>query len=179
MGAATQHPADPVERIAFEAVAERLLLHPAADLVQGGEAGAGDGGRVVDHRRVGQPRVEGCRVYRPCGLARVAPSLSYVVEVKRLGVDETAFLAGNHRHPTPVGTGLVDVVAGRLLDAVNGRSGAVLARQVDVAALDPFRGRLLWNGFARMNEAGDIERMLQVVPKIINVFESHANAYQR
>lgn len=71
--------------------------------------------------------------------------------VRELGVDETAFLAGNHRHPTLFVTGLVDVAAGRLLDVVDGRSGAVLSAwltargpdwrdAIKVAVLDPFRG---------------------------------------
>jgi transposase len=44
-------------------------------------------------------------------------------EVSAPGVDETAFLAANARHPTLFVTGLVDVSRGRLLDVVEGRSG--------------------------------------------------------
>lgn len=47
--------------------------------------------------------------------------------VARLGVDETAFLAANHRHPTLFVSGLVDVERGRLLDVVEGRSGAAVS----------------------------------------------------
>ena len=71
--------------------------------------------------------------------------------VDALGVDETAFLAANHEHHTLFVTGIVDVRSPRLLDVVEGRSGAVLSRWikvqpqawcdgVQVAALDPFRG---------------------------------------
>ncbi len=71
--------------------------------------------------------------------------------VERLGVDETAFLAASHRHPTLFVTGMVDVAAGRLLDVVEGRSGAALSAwltargsewcaDVSVGVLDPFRG---------------------------------------
>ena len=71
--------------------------------------------------------------------------------VRALGVDETAFLAATARHHTEYVTGMVDVTAGRLLDVVRGRSGAVLAQwiaaqpqpwrdEVTVAAFDPFRG---------------------------------------
>lgn len=71
--------------------------------------------------------------------------------VERVGVDETVFLAANHRHPALFVTGMVDVTRGRLLDVVEGRSGAALSRwldargapwrdAVDVAVLDPFRG---------------------------------------
>jgi len=72
--------------------------------------------------------------------------------VTRLGVDETALLAATaHRH-TQFVTGLVDLAPasggpGRLLDVVEGRSGAVVTdwltdrcAGVQVAALDPFRG---------------------------------------
>lgn len=71
--------------------------------------------------------------------------------VAALGVDETAFLAGNAAHPTAYVTGIVDVAAPRLLDVVEGRSAKALSDWVsgrsegwragiDVAALDPFRG---------------------------------------
>jgi len=76
--------------------------------------------------------------------------------VTRLGVDETAFLAATARAHTQFITGLVDLKpAGggpaRLLDVVQGRSGAVVTdwlatrgeqwcSGVQVAALDPFRG---------------------------------------
>ena len=71
--------------------------------------------------------------------------------VDAVGVDETAFLAANAKHPTQFVTGVVDVRRPRLLDVVPGRSGAVLAQwiraqptewrdMVQVAALDPFRG---------------------------------------
>jgi transposase len=70
--------------------------------------------------------------------------------VGALGVDETAFLAGNAQHPTTYVTGIVDVRAPRLLDVVAGRSAQALSDGVsaqpqawrgitDVAALDPFR----------------------------------------
>jgi transposase len=71
--------------------------------------------------------------------------------VGALGVDETAFLAGNAQHPTTYVTGIVDVRAPRLLDVVAGRSAKALSdwvcarpqdwrEGIDVAALDPFRG---------------------------------------
>ncbi len=76
--------------------------------------------------------------------------------VTQLGVDETAFLAATARSHTQFVTGLVDLKpAGggpaRLLDVVQGRSGAVVSdwltergsqwcARVQVAALDPFRG---------------------------------------
>ncbi len=76
--------------------------------------------------------------------------------VTRLGVDETAFLAATARAHTQFITGLVDLKpAGggpaRLLDVVQGRSGAVVTdwlatrgeqwcSGVQVAALDSFRG---------------------------------------
>ncbi len=76
--------------------------------------------------------------------------------VTRLGVEETAFLAATARAHTQFITGLVDLSPAsggpaRLLDVVEGRSGAVvtewLTRRgtewcagVQVAALDPFRG---------------------------------------
>jgi len=76
--------------------------------------------------------------------------------VAALGVDETAYLAATATHATKFTTGLVDLTradghSARLLDLVEGRSGAVLsgwlaARDpgwragITVAALDPFRG---------------------------------------
>ena len=76
--------------------------------------------------------------------------------VVRLGVDETAFLAATARRHTQFVTGLVDLAPAtggpaRLLDVVEGRSGAVVTdwlagrsptwcSGVQVAALDPFRG---------------------------------------
>ena len=73
--------------------------------------------------------------------------------VRRLGVDETAFLAANAYHSTSFITGVVDLTgrAARLLDVVDGRSGKALCDWVSerstawrdavtVAALDPFRG---------------------------------------
>ena len=72
--------------------------------------------------------------------------------VRRLGVDETAFLAATGAHPTVFVTGIVDLTGRpRLLDVVPGRSGNALASWVaardqawrdgiEVAALDPFRG---------------------------------------
>ena len=73
--------------------------------------------------------------------------------VRRLGVDETAFLAANAYHSTSFIIGVVDLTgrAARLLDVVDGRSGKALCDWVSerstawrdavtVAALDPFRG---------------------------------------
>jgi len=71
--------------------------------------------------------------------------------VDALGVDETAFLAANAKHPTIFVTGMVDLHVRRLLDIVPGRSGKALhdwvsgqpeqwRTGVTVAALDPFRG---------------------------------------
>ncbi len=71
-----------------------------------------------------------------------------------LGVDETAFLSACARHPTRFATGIVDVSPeqpARLLDVVDGRSGAVLSdwlagretewkTQIATASLDPYRG---------------------------------------
>ena len=73
--------------------------------------------------------------------------------VRTLGVDETAFTAAGPRRSTTFATGIVDMSGptARLLDVVPGRSGKALAQwiseqppgwaeQVQVAALDPFRG---------------------------------------
>ena len=71
--------------------------------------------------------------------------------VAALGVDETAFLAANAKHPTIFVTGMVDLTARQLLDVVPGRSAKALhdwvsgqseqwRAGVTVAALDPFRG---------------------------------------
>jgi len=71
--------------------------------------------------------------------------------VAALGVDETAFLAANAKHPTIFVTGVVDLTARQLLDVVPGRSAKALhdwvcgqseqwRAGVRVAALDPFRG---------------------------------------
>ncbi len=76
--------------------------------------------------------------------------------VLKLGVDETAFLAATASSHTQFVTGLVDLAPAtggpaRLLDVVEGRSGKVVTdwldergtdwcAQVQVAALDPFRG---------------------------------------
>ena len=48
--------------------------------------------------------------------------------VRRLGVDETAFLAANAYHSTSFITGVVDLTGrvARLLDVVDGRSGKAL-----------------------------------------------------
>src|SRR6476660_5222462 len=74
-------------------------------------------------------------------------------DVRRLGVDEKAFLAANAYHWTSFITGVVDLTGrvARLLDVVDGRSGKALCDWVSerstawrdavtVAALDPFRG---------------------------------------
>ncbi len=50
--------------------------------------------------------------------------------VDAVGVDETAFLAANAKHPTMFVTGVVDVRRPRLLDVVPGRSGTVLAQWI-------------------------------------------------
>ena len=74
--------------------------------------------------------------------------------VSAVGVDETAFLRATGQHPTLFATGIADLTPGRparLLDVVDGRSGAVLAgwlaerdpawrAAVSTASLDPFRG---------------------------------------
>jgi transposase len=74
--------------------------------------------------------------------------------VRAVGVDETAFLRATGIHPTLFATGIADLTPGRparLLDVVEGRSGAVLAgwlaerapewkATVATASLDPFRG---------------------------------------
>lgn len=73
--------------------------------------------------------------------------------VRRLGVDETAFLAANAYRSTVFVTGVIDLSGrvARLLDVTPGRSGNALCdwlsgrdaswrRAVTVAALDPFRG---------------------------------------
>jgi transposase len=48
--------------------------------------------------------------------------------VADLGIDETAWLAATHEHPTLWATGLVDTAAGTLLDVIVGRSAAELRR---------------------------------------------------
>ena len=76
--------------------------------------------------------------------------------VSAVGVDETAFLAATATHATEFVTGIVDLTghphrAARLLDVVEGRSGTALSDwvsargrdwrdQIELAALDPFRG---------------------------------------
>ncbi|HEY3477295.1 MAG TPA: ISL3 family transposase [Streptomyces sp.] len=76
--------------------------------------------------------------------------------VSAVGVDETAFLAATASHATEFVTGIVDLTgrsarAARLLDVVEGRSAKALSDwvsdrdrdwrdQIEVAALDPFRG---------------------------------------
>jgi transposase len=74
--------------------------------------------------------------------------------VTAVGVDETAYLRATATHPTSFATGIADLTPGRparLLDVVEGRSGAVLAdwlaeqeptwrAAVTTASLDPFRG---------------------------------------
>jgi transposase len=74
--------------------------------------------------------------------------------VTAVGVDETAYLRATGTHPTVYATGIADLTPGRparLLDVVEGRSGAVLAawlagrdehwtKQITTASLDPFRG---------------------------------------
>lgn len=71
--------------------------------------------------------------------------------VAALGVDETAFLAANAKHPTIFVTGMVDVHGRRLLDVVPGRTSKALhdwvsaqppawRESISVAPLDPFRG---------------------------------------
>ena len=72
-------------------------------------------------------------------------------DVEALGMDETAFLAGNQHHHTLYVTGFVDLTARRLLDVVPGRSAASVTgwldtrpgawlRAVGAVALDPHRG---------------------------------------
>jgi len=72
-------------------------------------------------------------------------------DVEALGMDETAFLAGNADHHTLYVTGFVDLGARRLLDVVPGRSAASVTgwldtrpgawlRAVGAVALDPHRG---------------------------------------
>jgi transposase len=68
-----------------------------------------------------------------------------------LGVDEHTFQHANARRRTQMATTFVDIDRGRLLDVVPGRSGQVVrewvesqpfwwADQIDVAAIDAFRG---------------------------------------
>jgi len=74
-----------------------------------------------------------------------------MIGVGALGVDETAFLTANAKHPTIFVTGMVDLHGRRLLDVVPGRSSKALhdwvsaqpapwRDAISVAALDPFRG---------------------------------------
>ena len=95
--------------------------------------------------------------------------------VEALGVDETAFLAGNAQHPTTYVTGIVDVRAPRLLDVVPGRSAKALSdwvsarpqdwrEGIEVAALDPFRGyatalRTTLPGAVRVLDAFHVTRL--------------------
>ena len=83
--------------------------------------------------------------------ARLAPTEDAVTAV---GVDETAYLRATATHATTFATGIADLTPGRaarLLDVVEGRSGAVLAdwladrhaawrAGITTASLDPFRG---------------------------------------
>ncbi len=70
---------------------------------------------------------------------------------KALGVDEHTFQHANARRRTQIATTFVDIERARLLDVVPGRSGQVVrewaesqpiwwADQIDVAAIDAFRG---------------------------------------
>lgn len=93
-----------------------------------------------------------------------------LAEVRGIGVDETAFLLATAVNTTRFVTGIVDITRGRparLLDVVDGRSGPALAgwlsardpgwkRQVDFAALDPFRGY----ANALRTELGEATRVL-------------------
>ena len=98
--------------------------------------------------------------------------------VAALGVDETAVLAATATHSTTFATGIVDLTyrgAARLLDVVDGRSGAALlswasARDagwregIRVAALDPFRGyatalRIALPGAVRVLDAFHVTRL--------------------
>ena len=88
--------------------------------------------------------------------ARLDPPLGDLTSapVRAVGVDETAFLRATGTHPTLFATGIAELTPGRaarLLDVVEGRSGAVLAdwladrtddwkAAVATASLDPFRG---------------------------------------
>ena len=71
--------------------------------------------------------------------------------VVALGLDETAFLRASAAHPTLYVTGFVDLDRARLLDVVAGRSARAVhdwlggrppdwRAEIDVVALDPFRG---------------------------------------
>src|ERR687886_760194 len=87
--------------------------------------------------------------------ARLAPvDEAGSASVTAVGVDETAFLRATGKHATRFATGIADLTPGRparLLDVVEGRSGAVLAdwladqpaawrAGVSTASVDPFRG---------------------------------------
>jgi transposase len=100
------------------------------------EFGVGWATVMIAVREYGQPLVND-----PDRLAGVA----------KLGVDETAFLTATGRQHTMFVTGVVDLAGPRLLDEVPGRSGkalhdwvsgrsAGLRDDIEVAALDPFRG---------------------------------------
>jgi transposase len=89
---------------------------------------------------------------REYGEARLAEA-DRLAGVCSLGVDETAFLAGNREHPTMYVTGFVDLDRGRLLDvapdrsstSVSGWLGAQPARWrdgIETVALDPHAGYL-------------------------------------
>jgi len=125
--------------------------------------------RVEACRRVGRDATSVAQVARDLGVGW--PTIMRAVDeygqrlldeqwlhtaVTKLGLDETAFLTASATHPTRFVTGMVDLApAGggpaRLLDVVEGRSGAVVSdwladrgpdwcADVQVAALDPFRG---------------------------------------
>jgi transposase len=120
-------------------------------------------------RRVGQDAISVAQVARDLGVGwptiiravreygqKVLDSQWLHTAVTKLGLDETAFLTATATRSTQFVTGLVDLApAGggpaRLLDVVEGRSGAVVTNwladrgpewcaDVAVAALDPFRG---------------------------------------
>jgi transposase len=72
-------------------------------------------------------------------------------DVHAMGVDETAFLRASPTRSTLFATGIVDLRRGQLIDIIDGRSRKVLTdwlseqpcgwiEQIEVAALDPFRG---------------------------------------
>lgn len=125
--------------------------------------------RVEACRRVGQDAISVAQVGRDLGVGwptvmravreyghKILDSQWLHTQVRALGLDETAFLAATAVRHTQFVTGLVDLKpAGggpaRLLDVVPGRSGKAVSdwldergqawcAEVDVAALDPFRG---------------------------------------
>jgi transposase len=77
------------------------------------------------------------------GTALVDDDLDRIDEPTALGLDETLFFKLGRWHRQQWATSIVDVIAGRLLDIVPGRSGAEPARWLDARG-EEWRARIRW-----------------------------------